>query len=79
MISKEYLAKEAERLLRDDVLAHAVEAVRAAAVDALIAADATKIHDVVRLQAKIAVCDEFMAELESAVLSQAISARPGIA
>ena len=75
-IDREHLAKEAERLLRDEVLREAVGRVRGAAVDALIRADATQAHEVVRLQAKIAVCDEFLDELRDMVLQQSMATRP---
>lgn len=60
---RERLALEAARLIKDDTLLKALSRVRQNAVDALIRADANSPTDVVRLQAKVMVCDEFMDEL----------------
>lgn len=69
---RERLALEAARLKKDDTLIHALANVRQRAVDALIAADATNPADIIRQQATVKVCDEFMAELEMMITMQAI-------
>jgi hypothetical protein len=69
------LALEADRLIHDETLITALERVRQSAVDALIRVDADKPTDVVRLQAKVMVCDEFMTELKTMVELQVIENR----
>ncbi len=73
---RERLALEAKRLTADETLILAIANIRKTAVDALIAADANKITDVVRLQAKVSVCDEFMSELEQMITLQNIEEKP---
>lgn len=73
---RQRLSLEAARLKSDETLIHALANIRKAAVDALIAADANKITDVVRLQAKVSVCDEFMSELEQMITLQNIEEKP---
>lgn len=69
---RERLALEAQRLTNDETLKTALTNIRKEAVNALISADANKITDVVRLQAKVSVCDEFMAELENMILLKSL-------
>jgi len=73
---RERLALEAKRLTADETLILAIANIRKTAVDALIAADANKITDVVRLQAKVSVCDEFMSELDQMITLQNIEEKP---
>lgn len=68
----ERLALEAARLKNDETLKIALANIRSSAVDALIKADATKTADVIRFQAKVQVCDEFMGELETMIQLQTI-------
>ena len=69
---RQRMALEATRLTNDETLIKALAFVRQAAVDALIRADATIPTDIVRLQAKVTVCDEFMAELKTMIELQVI-------
>lgn len=69
---RERLALEASRLLSDDTLIHALAAIRQSAVDKLISADATDTAAIIRQQARVTVCDEFMAELQTMITMQAI-------
>ena len=77
-MNNEYYAKEAARLLSDDVLLEAIKRVRTSAIDALLRADANKISDVVRLQAKVSVCDDIMGELDTMIQVHLIDTRPRI-
>lgn len=63
MTEAEHFAREAARLQDDQTFNEALNRIRQSAVDALIRADATKTHDVLRLQAKITVIDELRGEL----------------
>lgn len=69
---RQRLALEAARLTSDETLITALSRIRQNAVEALISADATIPTDIVRLQAKVIVCDEFMAELGTMIQLQSI-------
>jgi hypothetical protein len=69
---QERLALEASRLTNDETLKVAVARIRQGAVDALITADPTVTADIIRFQAKVTVCDEFMAELDTMIQLHAI-------
>lgn len=64
---REYLAKEAARLMADDTLNAAFAAVRAEALEALLAADADDIPNNMRLRAIANCVDEVRNWLEGHV------------
>lgn len=62
----EYLAKECERLSRDDVLNHVLDTMRTNAVDALVyRADASKPEGVIYAQCMVRVIDDLRLELKA--------------
>lgn len=73
----DYYAKEADRLLRDDVLNYALDEIRKSALEDLAAANAADMISVLRLQQTVAVIDGIRSELQGAILrrSGANSAR----
>lgn len=75
-LERQRLAQEAERLIKDDTLIRALAKVRQSAIEALIRADATNTADVIRQQARVSVCDEFMGELKTMIQLQSIENRP---
>ena len=72
---RERLALEAARLTNDSTLKTALDRIRQQAVEALIAADATDSAAIIRHQAKVTICDDFMAELKTMIELQAIETR----
>lgn len=62
-----YLAKEAERLLRDQVLIHAIEQVCAEATEALTTADADDKTNILRLQQRVQATQAILDRLQSFV------------
>lgn len=66
-MTPEYLAKEAERLLRDDALNHFLDRAKADALDALAVADVDDKTMMLRLQQQVAVIDGIRSDLRSAV------------
>lgn len=58
-MSKEHFAKEADRLLNDDVLNGALASIRLEALEALAAAAADVPTEILRQQAIVAVVDQF--------------------
>lgn len=66
-MNPEHYAKEAERLLADEVLKHAFDTVRADALEALVSADVKDSIKVLRLQQTVVVIDEIRAELRAAI------------
>lgn len=78
MNEAEHFAREAARLMDDEALQRALDAIRSAAIDALIRADATVTHDVVRLQAKIAVIDDLRGEIRQTVEQFTSKSRPAL-
>ena len=64
----EYLAKEADRLLRDDVLNRALDAIRQATLEDLATANAGDPNMVLRFQQKVAAIDDLRGELKAAIL-----------
>jgi hypothetical protein len=69
-VRADHLAREAERLKNDDVLNHALSEMRAETLEALARADATNATEIIRLQAYIAVVDEFSSVLGHYILTQ---------
>lgn len=61
--TEEFLAKEAERLLKDQVLNYAVSRIMADALQELAQADATDADAIRRHQATYSVAKDFMTEL----------------
>jgi len=66
----DHYAKEAARLLADDTLKLAFDAVRLDALEALAAADADDKTMILRLQSRVASIDDIRAELRAAILRQ---------
>ena len=62
-----YYAKEAERLLADEVLATAFERVRLEALEALALVEANDVHEVLRLQAIAGVVTEVRSLLNAMI------------
>lgn len=63
------LKLEAERLSKDAVFVEAISRIRAAAIEQLIAADASNTSDIMRLQAVAKVCDGIASELATMIMS----------
>lgn len=57
-MNSEHLAKEADRLINDDLFNKALEDIRADALNALAQANAEDKTSILRLQQKVAVIDE---------------------
>lgn len=70
-MTPEMLAIEAERLLRDSTLMHAVKLMRDEAVEALINTDAEKFETICRWQAQARMADEIPQILRRFVAAQA--------
>lgn len=66
---KEHRAQEAHRLLHDDTLLSALASIGQDAMRALVSVDADDKIAILRLQQKCAVIDEFLSELEAAVIA----------
>lgn len=66
-MSPEHYAKEAGRLLADDVLNHALDKVMAEAKDALAVADVDDKTSLLRLQQKVGAVEDIRSELRNAV------------
>ena len=64
----DHFAKEAARLLADDVLNKAFDDVRRDALEALATADAGNTTAVLRLQAHVAAIDEVRASLRAMII-----------
>lgn len=77
-LERQRLALEAERLTKDETLLRALANVRQNAIEALIKADATNTADVIRQQARVSVCDDFMGELKTMIQLQSIENRSRI-
>ena len=75
-MTADFYAKEAARLLADDVLKHAFDVVRADALEALADADADDKTKILRLQQTVAVIDEIRAELRGAIARLPNEANP---
>lgn len=75
-MNPEHYAKEAQRLLADDVLTYAFDTIRAGALEALALADADSKTAILRLQQKVAVIDEIRSELLGATHGKAKTANP---
>lgn len=70
---QEHYASEAKRLLADDTFAEALTRVRTNALADLAEADADDKTMIVRLQQKVKVTAEILAELEGMILSMGTS------
>ena len=68
----EHLAREAERLLADEVLRLAFDAVRQDAIEALASVDADDRTAILRLQARAVVVDEVRAQLQAMIMRQTV-------
>lgn len=71
--TEQHYAKEAQRLLQDDVLATAFENVRMNALVALSFADAADTKEILRLQAIANCLQDVRDQLESAIIAQGSS------
>lgn len=67
-MNPDHYAKEAQRLLADDTLKHALDTIRADALEALALADVEDKTKVIALQQKVQVIDGIRSELHGAVL-----------
>ena len=67
-LRQEHLAREARRLLEDEVLRRAFDAVRQDAIEALAGVDADDRTAILRLQARAAVIDEVRAQLQAMIM-----------
>jgi hypothetical protein len=67
-LRQDHLAREARRLLEDEVLRHAFDAVRQDAIEALASVDADDRTGILRLQARAAVVDEVRAGLQAMIM-----------
>ena len=68
-MDKEQLAKDAERLLEDMTLKHALDAMRMDALEELAKADASVPHKIMTWQAKTAAIDDFRVQLKAYILN----------
>ena len=70
-MNPDHYAKEAERLLADDTLNHALETIRADVLEQLASVSVENPISVLRLQQTVAAIDELRSELRGAVLRRA--------
>lgn len=63
----DHLAKEAERLLKDEVLVYAIGTMRQEALAALVRANANEPIEVLRAQQRVEACDEILSVLSTYV------------
>lgn len=68
-MTKDHLAKEAERLKSDPIFNNALDDIRTEALNALVTADADKYEDIVRLQQRVKVIDEIRATLDRYIMA----------
>jgi uncharacterized protein (UPF0147 family) len=71
-----HFAREADRLLGDETLKLAFDAIRRDALEALASVDADDKTMILRLQAKIGVIDEIRADMRMAITRMAETANP---
>ena len=76
-LNPDHYAKEAQRLLADDTLKYALDAMRADALEALASCDVEAKTMVLRLQQKVQVIDGIRSELSSAVLRTTTTSTSG--
>jgi hypothetical protein len=69
----EHYASEAKRLIADDTFAEALTRIRAKALNELALHDADDRTGIVRLQQKVAVTDEILAEFHGMILAMGTS------
>lgn len=67
-MNDEHYAKEAQRLLTDDVLAEAMTNVRLSALTRLATVDASNTNEILRLQAIANCLEDVKGELEAMIL-----------
>jgi hypothetical protein len=79
MLNKADLAKEAERLLKDQYLEYALDAIRKDTCEALLTADAADTNQIIRLQARAAIVDEIRNQLETYIQDMKVTERRGFA
>lgn len=75
-MNREHLAKEAARLLSDDVLIAALASIRGEALDALATTDAADMQKILRQQAIVAVVDGFGGVLRRHIDALNVSRKP---
>jgi hypothetical protein len=68
-MTADHFAKEAQRLLADETFMHALAIVKGDAMIAMVTADANDPIAIIRLQSKVLVIEEVLAELEGAILA----------
>lgn len=70
-MTPEHLAKEAARLLNDEVLLEAIALAQKDALGDLVLVDAGNTIEILRLQSRVKAFDEILSSLESMVLRMA--------
>ena len=70
--AKEHLAHEAQRLLNDEFLAHAVSLVKAEAIAALCNAKPDDLTEIVKCQQTVLVCENLVRELHRHILAMPV-------
>jgi hypothetical protein len=68
-MDKEFLKLEADRLSKDPIFLKAVARMRATALEDLVTVDASDTTAVLKIQAKVWVCDGMASELEAMIHS----------
>lgn len=76
---KDDLAKEAERLLKDQYLDYALDAIRKDTCEALLTADAADTNQIIRLQARAAIVDEIRDQLKAYIQAMKVPEHRGFA
>lgn len=76
-MTPDHYAKEAKLLLENDTLKHALDTLRAEALEALALCDVEAKTTILRLQMTVQVIDGIRSELESAVLRTATANSTG--
>ena len=78
-MNKADLAKEAERLLKDPYLEHALDCIRKDTCEALLTADVAEPNKIIRLQARAAIVDEIRDQLKGYIEAMKVSAPRNLA
>ena len=78
-MTRDELAKESERLLKDVYLAYALDSIRKETCEALLTADAADQNQIIRLQARAAIVDDIRDQLASHIESMAVTSPRGLA
>lgn len=76
-MTSEHLAKEADRLINDDIFNKALDDIRLDALNALALANADDKTSILRLQQKVAVIDEIRTVLGRYIMAADVQENPG--